>query len=202
MLFVDKKTKLEALYSEMKQCTKCPLHEGRKNIVPGHGNPDSIIVFVGEAPGKSEDEKGLPFVGAAGKILTKAIESAGLKRSDVYITNVVRCRPPKNRTPHKSEIKSCIHFLIEELKIIKPRIVVALGRTAADALSVIKSPRGEIKDKFFAGMKMKIMHTYHPAALLYDPKTKEEFFLHINKAIHFAKESKESLKVQKALFDE
>ncbi len=178
----DKREKLlEAIAQEIKRCKKCILHQHRKNAVPGEGNPYAQIMFIGEAPGYHEDIQGRPFVGAAGKLLTTLIESLGLSRSDVFITNVVKCRPPNNRDPIQEEIQACSPYLLRQIKIIKPKIIVTLGRhstiTILKEIGVkvqgITSVRGKVFDTEAFGFKVKIIPTYHPAAALYNPKLKD-----------------------------
>lgn len=173
---------LTKLAEEIKKCQKCPLHLSRKNAVPGEGPCNAEIMFVGEAPGSKEDEIGRPFVGAAGKLLTQLLELIGLKRPDVYITNVVKCRPPNNRDPTPEEIEACSPYLIRQIKIIKPKIIVALGRHSARFLfsraglkwSNMRAMHGKVFSARIDGVEVKIMATYHPAAALYSPKLRPE----------------------------
>lgn len=163
---------LIALYDEAKYCKRCALYKTRKNFVFGEGNPCADIVFVGEAPGKEEDLVGRPFVGEAGKLLTKMIEAINLKREEVYIGNILKCRPPGNRDPSSSEIEACKPWLYRQLEIIKPKIICTLGRHATLTLlnkTKFSAVRGKIHD--FQGAKL--LPTYHPAALLYNPGLKQ-----------------------------
>ncbi len=158
---------LEDVREELGDCKRCKLHSGRKNIVLGVGDPNADLVFVGEAPGKDEDLQGEPFVGRAGRLLTKIIEDGmKLKRKDVYICNIVKCRPPGNRDPEKDEISSCSPFLIKQLRAIKPKVIVALGRPSASTLLgrsvAIMRERGTWHT--FEGIKL--MLTYHPSFVL------------------------------------
>ncbi len=172
----------DELVEQIKSCTKCELYKYRKNAVPGEGRLNADIMFIGEAPGAQEDEMGRPFVGAAGKLLTQLIESIGLKRSDVYITNVVKCRPPRNRDPTEEEINACSPYLIKQIQLIKPKIIVALGRHAARFLFTNAGLKWRnmsvMHGKFYKvelfGVRVKLMATYHPAAALYYPKLKPE----------------------------
>jgi uracil-DNA glycosylase len=168
----DKQKKLNALAKRVQKCTKCPLHETRTNGVPGEGNPDARLVFVGEAPGADEDAQGRPFVGRAGQLLTKIIEAMGLKREDVFIGNILKSRPPGNRDPQVSEIIACVDYLYEQLDIIQPEIIVALGahaaRTLLETTESIGRLRGRIHQFYPSPMHepIKLVATYHPAYLL------------------------------------
>lgn len=161
-------------------CTRCKLHGlGRKQIVFGVGNPNAELVFVGEGPGADEDEQGVPFVGRAGQLLTDMIQKGmGLDRSAVYICNVVKCRPPGNRTPEADECAACSPFLFRQIAAIRPRIVCALGAVAAQALRPYRGPlssvRGQVHDVNAGGWPTKLVVTYHPAYLLRDPSQKKE----------------------------
>jgi len=163
----EKDEALKALYEELEACQRCPLHINANNVVPGEGNPDSEILFVGEGPGKAEDEQGRPFVGAAGKFLDKLIESIKLTREDVYIANLVKHRPPGNRDPLPDELHACTPWLEMQLKIIQPKIIVTLGRYSmayflGEGLS-ISQVHGQPKRK----NNRVVMPMYHPAAALY-----------------------------------
>ena len=168
------KKKIEQIKEEVIKCTKCELSETRTNSVPGKGNFKSDVIFVGEAPGKNEDMKGEPFIGVAGNKLSTALESAGISRNEVYITNIVKCRPPKNRDPLPTEVKECEPYLLHQINLIKPKLIVALGRVAGMTLlnvdNSLKSMRGQIHD--YNGTKLIV--TYHPAALLRNPNWKPE----------------------------
>ena len=165
---------LEQIWSELKGCTRCPLHEGRTHVVNTEGNQRARLMFVGEAPGADEDAQARPFVGRAGQLLTKIIESIGFKRSDVLIGNVNRCRPPANRAPLPDEAATCKPFLLREIASVKPDVIVVLGNTAMknllDTKIGITRLRGEFQD--FNGIK--VMPTFHPAYLLRDPSKKRE----------------------------
>lgn len=164
---------LELIHSEITTCTKCDLHKERKNAVPGEGPIDSKIMFVGEGPGQNEDEQGRPFVGAAGKFLTELLESIGLKRSDVFITNIVKCRPPNNRAPKKIEIEACNPYLQSQIRLINPRIVCALGTPAITTLMGDEYSASRFHGKAVTKGEFAILAMYHPAAALYDASLKE-----------------------------
>ena len=173
---LDQAAQLAAIRQDVGPCTRCKLHmQGRKQIVFGVGNPNADLMFVGEAPGADEDVQGEPFVGRAGQLLTKIIESIGLQRSDVYIANVIKCRPPQNRNPEPDEVASCQPFLFQQIDAIQPRVIVALGTFAAQALlgSVvpISRLRGQLHD-FRGGAKL--IPTFHPAFLLRSPDRKRD----------------------------
>lgn len=158
---------LEKIAAEVRGCPLCKLARTRKNAVPGEGQLAAKIMFVGEAPGRSEDEKGRPFVGAAGKILDDLLQKVGIERSQVFITNVVKCRPPNNRVPEEDEVVACRPYLDRQIALIKPKVICILGRTAYASLlggSSITTNRGKIVEK--AGQKYFL--TYHPAAAIYN----------------------------------
>ncbi|MEM4426157.1 MAG: type-4 uracil-DNA glycosylase [Acidilobaceae archaeon] len=171
-----------SLLADISKCQKCPLAKSRTNAVPGEGPLTARVMFVGEAPGRKEDEEGRPFVGAAGKLLTTLLESIGVRRNDVYITNVVKCRPPENREPIDEEIRTCNPFLRKQIEIIRPRAIVALGRVAGKTLyemaglkwiSVENARRSVVRAKI-QDLDIKIAVTYHPAAALYNPQLRSE----------------------------
>ena len=164
---------LELVNSEIIGCTKCELHKSRTHAVPGEGPSDAKIMFVGEGPGQNEDDQGRPFVGAAGKLLTELLESIGLKRSEVFITNIVKCRPPNNRAPRKSEIETCNPYLESQLRLIKPRIVCALGTPAITTLLGQEHSATRTHGKPMTKRDSVILPMYHPAAALYDATLKE-----------------------------
>jgi uracil-DNA glycosylase len=165
-------SQLAAIADEVRKCCCCGLGKTRKNAVPGEGNPNAQIVFVGEAPGADEDEQGRPFVGRSGQLLDKIIAAMGLQRQDVFICNVLKCRPPDNRDPKPDEIINCIHFLETQLEIIKPEIIVALGAHAARTLLKTNDAIGQLRGKFLEYYTasgygpIKFMATYHPSYLL------------------------------------
>lgn len=173
---------LWAIAQEVAACTKCRLHLMRKRAVPGEGSAEKGIMIVGEAPGRREDEEGRPFVGAAGRLLTEILSKNGVERSrDVFITNVVKCRPPNNREPLEDEIKACLPYLVRQIKAIRPRLIIALGLYSARtllSLANIKTPRllEDVRGECFRGkiddVETTICVTYHPAAALYNPRLK------------------------------
>jgi uracil-DNA glycosylase family 4 len=156
-------------------CSRCKLHTlGRRQIVFGVGNPDADLMFVGEAPGADEDVKGEPFVGRAGQLLTKIIEAIGLTREDVYIANVIKCRPPQNRNPEPDEVDTCEPFLFQQIDAIKPKVVVALGSFAARALLRTQDPISRLRGRVYEYRGAKLIPTFHPAYLLRNPSSKKE----------------------------
>jgi len=178
---------LRVIREDLGDCTRCPLHrQGRKQIVFGVGNPKAELMFVGEGPGADEDEQGEPFVGRAGQLLNNMIKAMGLERRQVYIGNVVKCRPPGNRTPEREECDTCSPFLMRQIAIIKPKIIVALGAVAAKTLLALSSSMAQLRGRFYdfkpVGVRSndpnwdgcKLAVTYHPAFLLRDPRQKGE----------------------------
>lgn len=165
---------LEEIRRELGQCRRCGLHVYRKQIVFGSGNPQAKLVFIGEAPGRDEDLAGEPFVGQAGQLLTKIIEAIGLRRQDVYITNVLKCRPPENRNPAPEEIAACEPFLIKQLQAIRPRLICALGTFAAQTLLKREEKISALRGRFHEYQGIPLMPTYHPAFLLRNPQKKRE----------------------------
>ena len=184
---VDPVAALRLIREDLGDCTRCKLHQqGRKQIVFGVGNPHAALMFVGEGPGADEDVQGEPFVGRAGQLLNNMIKAMGLRREDVYIANVVKCRPPGNRTPERDECETCSPFLMRQVAVIKPKVIVALGAVAARNLLAINAPMSELRGRFYdfipasarssdpewQGAKLAV--TYHPAFLLRDPRQKGE----------------------------
>jgi len=156
-------------------CSRCKLHTlGRKQIVFGVGNPNADLMFVGEAPGADEDIQGEPFVGRAGQLLTKIIEAIGLTRGDVYIANVIKCRPPGNRNPEPDEVEQCEPFLFRQIDTIKPKVIVALGKFAAQCLLKTETPISRLRGQEFAYRDAILIPTFHPAYLLRNPSSKRE----------------------------
>jgi uracil-DNA glycosylase len=161
--------------NEIGDCTRCRLHsQGRTQIVFGVGNPQADLMFVGEAPGADEDVQGIPFVGRAGQLLTKIIEAIGLTRDDVYIANVIKCRPPGNRNPEQDEVNTCEPFLYRQIDIIKPKVIVALGTFAAKALLQSTDPISRLRGRTYDYRGAKLIPTFHPAYLLRNPSSKRE----------------------------
>ncbi len=175
---------LEEISREVASCTKCRLYLTRRNAVPGEGNPKAEIMFIGEAPGENEDLQGRPFVGAAGKVLTENIEKIlGLRRDQVFITNVVKCRPPNNRDPMEDEIAACSPYLDRQIMAIKPKVIVTLGRHSTKYIlnkigkefRSIMAVRGSVIEADLGYGKVKIIPTLHPAATLYNPRLRKYF---------------------------
>jgi uracil-DNA glycosylase family 4 len=181
----DPAAALKIIREDIGECTRCALYKHRTKIVYGVGNPNADLMFVGEGPGADEDAQGEPFVGRSGQLLTNMIKAMGLRREDIYIANVVKCRPPGNRTPERDECDTCSPFLMRQIAAIKPKIVVALGATAAKNLLAINAPMSELRGRFYdflpAGASVtpswpgaQLAVTYHPAYLLRDPRQKGE----------------------------
>ncbi|WP_148217150.1 type-4 uracil-DNA glycosylase [Acidilobus saccharovorans] len=202
----NKKASYDDIAERVRNCKACPLHRLRTNAVPGEGNLSAKIMLVGEAPGKNEDEQGRPFVGAAGQLLSSLLEQAGLRRQDVYITNVVKCRPPNNRTPTEDEVAACIGFLKEEISLVRPKVIVALGNTAGSALMSlagkqwrgVTAERGRKVKVSIGGVELTVIPTYHPAAALYKPDLKDYLAKDIKEA---AEEAEEPARARKTLLD-
>jgi uracil-DNA glycosylase len=166
---------LSAVRADIGDCTRCKLHaQGRKQIVFGVGNPNADLMFVGEAPGADEDLQGIPFVGRAGQLLTRIIEAIDLKREDVYIANVIKCRPPGNRNPEQDEVETCEPFLFQQIDIIKPKVIVALGTFAARALLRTLDPISRLRGRVYEYRGARLIPTFHPAYLLRNPAAKRE----------------------------
>ncbi len=180
----DPVSALKLIREDLGDCTRCKLHQqGRKQIVFGVGNPHAELMFVGEGPGADEDAQGEPFVGRAGQLLNNMIKAMGLRREDVYIANIVKCRPPGNRTPERDECETCSPFLMRQISVIKPKAMVALGAVAAKNLLAINAPMSELRGRWYdfkpagsdpAWPGARLAVTYHPAFLLRDPRQKGE----------------------------
>ena len=177
---------LDALRTEASTCTRCRLHEGRTQVVFGNGNPDADLMFVGEAPGFHEDQQGVPFVGQAGKLLGRLLEGIGLTRADVFVANVLKCRPPGNRDPQPDEIEQCEPYLFRQIELIRPRVVATLGNFSTKLLSGkptgITRVHGVEQETTIGGSRVLLYPIYHPAAALYTPamlKVLEEDFARI-----------------------
>ena len=176
----DHSLSLESLRQSIGECQQCKLGKTRANIVFGEGPPGARLVFVGEAPGREEDIAGKPFVGEAGKLLTRIIENGmGLKREDVYICNVLKCRPPKNRDPEKDEIKTCIPFLKEQIRIIRPEVICVLGRVAGRVLLGGDFKITQERGKWRSYMDIPLMPTYHPAYIVRNPLRERQLKSHV-----------------------
>ena len=166
---------LAGIRGDIGECTRCKLHgQGRKQIVFGVGNPHAGLMFIGEAPGADEDVQGVPFVGRAGQLLTKMIEAMGLSRDDVYIANVIKCRPPDNRNPEPDEVGSCEPFLFKQVAAVQPKVIVALGSFAAKTLLKTQSPISRLRGRVYEYQGAKLVPTFHPSYLLRSPGQKRE----------------------------
>ena len=195
----DVQAELQAISEDIGECTRCRLCKGRNNIVFGTGNMHADLMFVGEGPGADEDEQGLPFVGRAGQLLNNMIAAMGLRREDVYIANVVKCRPPSNRTPERDECETCMPFLMRQIAAIRPKAIVALGATAAKNLLAINAPMAELRGRWYdfrvnvtsqgrpdtSSFTVKLAVTYHPAFLLRDPRQKKETWKDLQMVMKF-----------------
>jgi DNA polymerase len=174
-------TTLEQVRGELGDCTRCKLHQGRTTLVFGVGRPDADLMFVGEAPGRDEDQQGEPFVGPAGQLLTKIIEAIGLTRDQVYIANVIKCRPPQNRNPELDEVQTCAPFLFQQLDVIRPRVVVALGACAVRTLLRSEQSISRLRGQVFDYRGAKLVPTFHPAFLLRSPDRKRDVWQDMKK---------------------
>jgi DNA polymerase len=172
---IDKNEPLNKIREELGDCQRCPLAKTRTNLVFGAGDPNAQLMFVGEAPGRDEDREGIPFVGRAGQLLTKIIQAINMTRNQVYIANILKCRPPNNRNPETEEIEKCYPFLQQQIKVIQPRIICALGAFAAQTLLQTKTPIGRLRGRGHPFNKHSlVIPTYHPAFLLRDPNIKRD----------------------------
>jgi DNA polymerase len=184
---------LELIRENLGECVRCRLHKQRNKIVFGVGNPRAELVFVGEGPGHDEDIQGLPFVGRAGKLLTQMIEAMGLTRDDVYICNVVKCRPPENRKPEDDEVATCSPYLYRQLDVIAPKAIVCLGGVAAQTLLKTKDPISRFRGNWYDFRNTKLLATYHPAYLLRNPAAKSEVWKDLQKVMaHLGLKSKKT----------
>lgn len=165
---------LDDIRAELGDCTRCKLYSGRHHIVFGEGDPHADLVFVGEAPGGDEDRQGRPFVGRAGKLLSDIITAMGFTREQVYICNILKCRPPQNRNPEPDEIAACEPFLVKQLRAIRPRMICALGKFAAQTLLKTDTPISALRGRFHSYHDIRLMPTYHPAYLLRNPGAKKQ----------------------------
>ncbi len=213
---LSKIEKLKTIEEKLQECRNCAISKSRTNLVFGAGNPDTRLMFIGEAPGRDEDLQGKPFVGRAGQLLTKIIESISLNREEVYIANILKCRPPNNREPEPDEINNCEQFLKQQIEIIQPEIICALGRISAQALLKTKTTISKLRGIFSTYENIKFIPTFHPAYLLRNPddkikvwedmkKIKEALDNPIVEQIHLEKINKEeqnkNLTEQLKLFD-
>ncbi len=177
----NEKVTLEMVRQELGDCTRCKLCSGRTQIVFGAGNPKAKLMFVGEAPGADEDEQGVPFVGRAGQLLTKMIIAMGLSREEVYIANIVKCRPPENRPPQPDEITSCQPFLLKQIEAIRPKIICALGSFASQTLLGSTTRISDLRGQFHDFHGIRLMPTFHPAYLLRNPVEKKKVWEDLQK---------------------
>ena len=166
--------RLQEVRAHLGDCTRCKLHSGRKNIVFGVGSPEARLMFVGEGPGADEDEQGEPFVGRAGQLLTQIIKAMGFTREQVYIANVVKCRPPENRNPEPDEIEQCSPFLRAQIEAIRPEVIVTLGKFATQTLLGTETPISRVRGRFHQVGSTAVMPTFHPSYLLRNPAAKRE----------------------------
>lgn len=181
---------IEDIRADIGNCTRCPLHEGRTKIVHSTGNLKADLMFVGEAPGADEDAQGEPFVGRAGQLLNKIIEAIGMKREDVFIGNINRCRPPGNRAPTLPEAETCKPFLLREIAVVRPKVIVVLGNTACQNLLETKVGITKLRGNFQDYFGVKVMPTFHPAYLLRDPSKKREVWEDMKKVRDYLNELK------------
>lgn len=174
---------LQTVREDIGDCVRCKLHKGRTKIVFGDGHPQAKLLFIGEGPGRDEDLQGLPFVGRAGKLLTQMIEAMGLRRSDVYICNVVKCRPPENRAPERDEVEACSPFLLRQIDLVNPQVIVCLGSIASQ--TILQTTRGitHFRGQWQEFRGRKLMATYHPAYLLRNPAAKSEVWKDLQKVM-------------------
>ncbi len=185
LLPAQKPAALQSIREEIGDCTRCTLCEQRNKIVFGDGDPNAELMFVGEGPGADEDEQGLPFVGRGGQLLNNMITAMGLSREQVYIANIVKCRPPENRVPEFDEATTCTPFLFRQIDVIRPRLLVALGATAATYLLAGKSSLASLRGRIHDCRGSKLVVTYHPAYLLRDPRQKPEAWKDLQLAMKF-----------------
>jgi uracil-DNA glycosylase len=181
----DKPSALKAIREDIGDCTRCRLHKGRTNLVFGVGSVNADLMFIGEGPGADEDAQGEPFVGRAGQLLNNMISAMGIKREDVYIANVVKCRPPSNRTPEKDECDTCSPFLMRQIDVIKPKVIVALGAVAAKNLLAANDSMANLRGRWYDFRDSKLLVTYHPAYLLRDPRQKKEAWKDLQMVMKF-----------------
>ncbi len=186
MVLTKKEKQLRKMAARIRRCKKCPLSKSRTHAVPGEGDHNARIFLVGEAPGKAEDEKGKPFVGSAGRILDEALDKAGLQRESVFITSILRCRPPSNRNPKAAEILACRPYLDEYINTISPKVLVALGRYGLKGLTGKMGNLGDMRRKKLDYNGVPIVVTYHPAAVLYNRKLLRTLLSDLKRARHLA----------------
>lgn len=177
----EKASSLDELNKLICKCTKCDLHKGRNNFVFGSGNPNAKLMVIGEGPGAEEDKQGLPFVGRAGQLLTDILKAIKFSREEVYIGNIVKCRPPDNRTPFPEEMETCLPYLLKQIDLIKPKMILCLGLTAAKGLLKKKDSLTSMRGQVFDYEGIKVMVTFHPAALLRNPNWKKDCWIDVQK---------------------
>jgi DNA polymerase len=187
---------LEEVRKELGDCKRCKLHRTRRTIVFGEGNEKATLMFIGEGPGYDEDVQGRPFVGKAGQLLTKIIESIKLSREEVYIANIVKCRPPQNRNPELDEIQSCSPFLMKQIHVIQPKIICALGTFAAQTLLKTDTKISDLRGKIFDLEGIKVIPTYHPAFLLRNPERKREVWEDMKKIAEWLNNHKKTREME------
>ncbi|BBB32692.1 DNA polymerase bacteriophage-type [Thermotomaculum hydrothermale] len=192
---------LKQMAKEVANCKACPLSQKRQNSVLGEGNPHTDLMFIGEGPGADEDRQGRPFVGRAGQLLTKIINAMGLERSDVYISNVVKCRPPFNRDPEPEEIAACWHFIEKQIELIKPKVICTLGRISTKTILMTTESISRLRGRFGEYKGIKVMPTFHPSYLLRNPSAKKQVWEDMQKIMHYLAEHSETLgeKIKKKL---
>lgn len=172
---------LDRVHKQILTCTSCPLHAGRTNAVPGEGNPDAVIFFVGEGPGADEDAQGRPFVGRSGQLLTQMLGQIGFSRSDVFIGNIVKCRPPGNRDPSPAEAEECFHYLQAQIALIRPKVIVILGSVSLVAMLGPKYTIGKVAGNFITHKGQLFFATYHPSYILRSQSQKGKYLSHFKK---------------------
>ena len=185
----DQLSPLLAFHREIRDCQLCPLGKTRTHFVFGVGNPRAGLMFIGEAPGRDEDIQGIPFVGRAGQLLTLMIQAIGMKREDVYIANVLKCRPPNNRDPQPAEIEKCEPYLLKQIELIAPKLIVALGRFACASLLKTTAALGSLREKIHSYNNVPLIVTYHPAALLRNPSLKKQTWEDLKKIYLYLNEN-------------
>ncbi len=192
VIYIANKDKaIQKIRDEISDCQRCKLSKGRKNIVFGEGDSDARLMFIGEGPGREEDVQGRPFVGDAGEVLTKLIVKMGLKREDVYIANIVKCRPPMNRDPEEDETASCSPFLEKQIDVISPEIIITLGRISSQKLLGTTTPISRLRGTFLNYRNIPVMPTFHPAYLLRNPKAKWDTWDDVQKVLEKLKDKGE-----------
>jgi DNA polymerase len=188
---LEKILTLEEIRHEMGQCQRCKLYPGAKSLVFGEGSPSARLMFIGEAPGAEEDLQGRPFVGAAGQVLNNLLNKLGLSREEVYITNMVKSRPPENRDPQPDEIAACMPFLLKQIKAIRPQVIVTLGKIATQAMLGIKEPITKIRGQWQRFDHIRVMPTFHPSYLLRFPKERRKTWEDMQRVMEYLAEHEE-----------